>query len=207
MRSALLLLLMFSSPLEARQKPPKVYSIPLPPQADFSSFDWLVGEWSGKTTEKSPPGKIHLSVSYALEKRFLLLKEDLSLNATDSAPATQESWLGVLSALPSGQGYTLRMFSSTGFITRYRVSVAEANLRFAPEGGELPPPGWLFRRTLARTGVGQLTETVEAAPPDHAFFNYYIATLARENPPPASAAPPAPPHPAAAGDKNHPGKD
>jgi hypothetical protein len=207
MRSALLLLLAFSSPLSARQKPPKVYSIPLPPQANFSPLNWLVGEWSGKTSENGPAGEIHLSVSYALQQHFLVLKEEVSLATTDSAPATHESWLGVLSALPSGRGYTLRMFSSTGFITRYRVSVAEASLRFSPEGGELPPPGWLFRRTLARTGVGQLTETVEAAPPDQSFFNYYVATLTRENPPPGQAAPQASPHPAAEGKKDLPGKD
>jgi hypothetical protein len=207
MRTALVLLLMFSSPLAARQNPPKVYSIPLPPPTDFSSLSWMVGEWSGKTTEKSPPGRVHLSVSYALDKRFLLLKEDVSFDARGSAAATHESWLGVLSALPSGQGYTMRMFSSTGFITRYRVSVEEANVRFAPEGGELPPPGWLFRRTLARTGVGEITESVEVAPPDQSFFNYYTATLARENPPPARAAPsPSPPN-GATGNKNPPEKN
>lgn len=224
MRTALFLLLMFSSPLAARQKAPKVYSIPLPRQADFSSLNWMVGEWSGKTTEKSPAGQVHLSVSYALDKRFLLLKEEVSFDATGSAAATHESWLGVLSALPSGRGFTMRMFSSTGFITRYRVSVEQATVRFAPEGGELPPPGWLFRRTVSRTGVGEITESVEVAPPDHSFFNYYIATLKRENPAPAQSAPASPPHaappspaktapsgepphPAPPADQDHPGRN
>jgi hypothetical protein len=207
MRTALVFLLMFSSPLAARQKPPKVYSIPLPPQADFSSLDWLIGEWSGKTAPQSPSGQVRLSVSYALDKRFLVLKEDVSLDATGPAAATQESWLGVLNALPSGGGYAMRMFSSTGFITRYRVSVEEANVRFAPEGGELPLPGWLFRRTLARTGVGEITETVEVAPPDQPFFNYYVAILTRQNPPSAQPAPAAPAQPAKPADKDHPGKN
>lgn len=206
-RSPLFLLWMLSAvvPLAARQKPPQAYSIALPPRGDFSALGWLVGEWSGKTSEKSPPGKVHLSVSYTLDRRFLLLKEEVSLAATESAPATDESWMGVLSTLPSGKGYALRIFSSTGFITRYRVGIEKGGLSFYPEGGDWPPPGWLFRRSLARTGAGQITESVEAAPPDHSFFNYYTATLTQQNSPtpPAQATPPAAPHPQAAPGNDH----
>ncbi len=175
-----LLCLVSAVSLAAPKKPPKTYSIPLPPPTDFSSLDWLMGEWSGKTVEKSPQGEVHLSVAYDLDRRFMIFREKVTLAATDATPAVNESWMGVLSGRNTGNDFILRVFSSTGFITRYRVTVNQGEIRFTPEGGERPPPGWLFRRALSRSGPGELTETVEAAPPDGSFFAYYSAKLARE---------------------------
>ena len=163
----------------ASKKQPKTYSIPLPPKADFSPIEWLLGEWSGKTTGNSPQGEVHLSVAYDLDQRFMVFREKVTLAATPSAPGVNESWIGILSGRGAANEYTLRAFSSTGFITRYRVTVAQAEIHVTPEGGEEPPPGWLFRRTVARWGVGELTETVQAAPPDGSFFDYYTAKLTR----------------------------
>ncbi len=190
MRPALLIIfgLLGSVALAAPKKPPKIYSIPLPPQTDFSGLDWLVGDWSGKTTPPSPPGEVHLTVAYDLEKRFLVFREKLALASTESTPAVDESWLGILSGGDSPSEFTLRAYSSTGFITRYRVTVKQAEIRFLPEGGENPPPGWLFRRQLERLDTGELDEAVEAAPPDGSFFAYYSAKLTRQTPPPAPAA-------------------
>lgn len=183
-----LLCLVSAVSLAAPRKAPKIYSIPLPPPTDFSSLDWLMGEWSGKTAEKSPQGEVHLSVAYDLDQRFMIFREKVALAATDATPAVNESWMGVLSGRNAGNDFILRVFSSTGFITRYRVTVDKAEIRFAPEGGEQPPPGWLFRRAMTRSGPGELTETVEAAPPDGAFFAYYSATLTREGSSPGQAA-------------------
>ena len=99
----------------AKDKPPVTYRIPLPPKADFGAVDWLLGEWSGKTGERSPQGEIHLTVSFDLDKRFLIFREETALAATPTAPATNESWLGILSPDPTGKGFLLRVFSSTGF--------------------------------------------------------------------------------------------
>ena len=183
----LLLCLVSSISLAAPEKQLKTYSIPLPAKADFSSLDWLIGEWEGKTTEKSPQGGVHLSAAYDLDQRFIVLRERVTFAATPSSPEVDESWLGILSGGTGGKDFILRAFSSTGFITRYRVTVNQAEIRFIPEGGEQPPPGWLFRRVVARSGVGELTETVEAAPPDGSFFDYYAAKLIHPGPP--SAAP------------------
>ena len=87
--------------------------------------------------------------------------------------------MGILSASPDGTGFILRVFSSTGFITRYRLTVDGAEVHLNPEGGDSPPPGWLFRRIWARTGPDEFTETVQAAPPGKAFFDYYTAKFAR----------------------------
>ncbi len=163
--------------LKARQKPPKTYSIPTPPQADFSALDWLVGEWSGKTVAPSPSGQVRLSVTYDLDKQFMIFREELTLQASPRVPATNESWLGILSGRGPGSGYVLRTFSSTGFVIWYRAGADQAEVTFTPEGGEQPPPGWLFRRVMARTGVAELTETVQAAPPNESFFDYYTAKL------------------------------
>lgn len=181
----------------AKDKTPLTYRIPLPPRADFASLDWLIGEWTGKTGERSPQGEIRLTVSYDLDKRFLILREEVALAATPTVPATNESWLGILSPDPSGKGFLLRVFSNTGFITRYRVTVDQGNVSFNPEGGEDPPPGWLFRRTLQRFDVDELNETVQVAPPGKSFFDYYTAKLARvhsaESKPPSAPAPANPP--------------
>jgi hypothetical protein len=184
------LCLVSSAALATPKKPPKTYSIPLPPQTDFSALDWLVGEWSGKTAERSPAGEVHLTVAYDLDKRFLVFREKMTLAATDSTPAVNESWMGFLSGSDSPNQFTLRVFSSTGFITRYRVTVQHAEIRFMPEGGEQPPPGWLFRRRLDHSNVDELTETVEAAPPDGSFFNYFSAKLTRQK---ATSPGPSPP--------------
>ena len=182
MKLVLLALLCALGPLaaSAKEKPTTTYTIPLPPKPDFSALDWLVGEWTGKTTGRSPEAEVRLSVAFDLERRFLILREEVSLAATKTAPASMESWLGILSVGRSDAGFVLRTFSSTGFMARYRVTAQEAEVRFSPEGGDEPPPGWLFRRIIRRPAPGELSETVQAAPPDRPFFDYYTATLTRK---------------------------
>lgn len=194
MRPAFLILfcLAGTAPLPAKEKPPVIHRIPLPPQPDYGALDWLVGEWSGKTTDGSPQGEVHLAISYDLEKRFMVFREHVQLAATASVPETNETWMGILSPDPSGAGFRLRVFSDTGFITRYRLTVEDGSVFLSPEGGEEPPPGWLFRRTLKRTNVGELTEAVQVAPPNKAFFDYYQAKLTRTAPSAPASAPSAP---------------
>lgn len=177
--SLVLLCLLGFVPLPGKEKPATTYQIPLPPKPDFSALDWLLGEWTGRTTERSPEGEIHMSVSFGLEGRFMIFREQLSLAATKTAPASKESWMGILSPGPSGAVFILRTFSSTGFVSRYRVSVQGGEIDFSPEGGDQPPPGWLFRRVVERSGDGEIKETVQVAPPHKAFFEYYSAKLTR----------------------------
>jgi hypothetical protein len=192
MRSLLLALLgaLVALPAPAKEKPPVSYRIPLPPRPDFEPLDWLVGEWTGKTSERSPQGEIRLTVSYDLEKRFMIFREEVSFSPTPTVPATNESWLGILSSDPAGKGFLLRVFSNTGFITRYRATVERGQVSLNPEGGEDPPAGWLFRRTLQRLDVGEISETVQVAPPNRSFFDYYTAKLARVGAPAAAPPPP-----------------
>ncbi len=75
------------------------------------------------------------------------------------------------------------MFSNTGFVTRYRLSIEGAEIHLNPEGGDAPPPGWLFRRVWSRTATDEFMETVQAAPPGKSFFNYYIARISHVPPP------------------------
>jgi len=168
-----------AAPLTAKEKAPTIYQIPLPPKPDFSPVDWLVGEWIGKTTDQRAPGEIHLSVSYQLDKRVMLLRGETSLQATKTSPAMKESWLGVLTSDRGTGGFLLRTFSNTGFITRYRVTVEGPETHINPEGGEQPPPGWLFRTVIKRTDPQEFVETVQAAPPNKSFFDYYTAKLNR----------------------------
>ena len=163
----------------AKDKPPVQYQIPIPTPPDFSVLDWLQGRWTGKTIANSPPGEEQLSVSPDLEKHFLVFRGEVSLAATPTVPAAKESWIGILSASPDRAGFILRVFSSTGFSTRYRLTVEAPEAHLNPEGGDSPPPGWLFRRIWARTGPNEFTETVQAAPPGKTFFDYYTAKLTR----------------------------
>lgn len=177
------------APVAAKDKPPVQYQISIPTLPDYSSLDWLLGQWTGKTLPNSPSGEAHLSVSSDLGKRFLIFRGDVSLAATPTVPAMKESWMGILSASTNGPGFALRVFASTGFITRYRLTMDGPELHLNPEGGDSPPPGWLFRRIWVRTGPDELTETVQVAPPGKAFFDYYAARFSR-------VAPPAKPSPA-----------
>ncbi len=169
--------------LAAKEKPPVQYQITIPAPPDFSALDWLQGQWTGKTLPNNPPGDVQLSVSSDLGKRVLVFRGEVSLAATTTVPATKESWLGILTASTVGTGFSLRVFSSTGFITRYRLTADGPELQLNPEGGDSPPAGWLFRRIWVRTGPNELTETVQVAPPGKAFFNYYAAKFARVPPP------------------------
>lgn len=189
---AVLVCLLAGATSHAKDKPPVQYQIPIPAPPDFSSLDWLQGRWTGKTLPGSPPGEVQLSVSPDLEKRFLIFRGEVSLGASPTAPPLKESWMGILSARTPGPGFTLRVFSSTGFITRYRLTVEGPELQLNPEGGDFPPPGWLFRRILVRTGPNELTETVQAAPPGKAFFNHYVAKFGRVAPPAKTPAAPQP---------------
>jgi hypothetical protein len=175
---SLLWLAGLGAPARARGTKSHTYTIPLPPRPDFSPLAWLVGEWSGRTQGGSG-GDVHLSVAYALDKRFLMLHEQVSMPATKSLPPSREVWTGFLGAARGGSGFTLHIFSSTGFVTQYHVTFDETRLRFIPEGGAQTPPGWLFRRILTRVGEATLTEDVQVAPPDGTFFDYYTARLRR----------------------------
>jgi len=179
------------------------YDIPLPARPDFSALAWLIGDWAGHTTDvttgKQTPGIVHLTISDTLDKRFLLLHEEISLPAGKTAPALHETWTGFLSADPSGTDFVLDCFSSTGFISRYLVTVRDDRAVFDPEGGANPPPGFLFRRVIARLGSGFFSEKVEVAPPGGAFFAYYNAQLTQvleSKSSPAAATTPQPATPA-----------
>jgi hypothetical protein len=173
---------LWTAPARAGHKAPGTYRIPTPPPADYSKLEWLIGEWAGKTVGKGPQGDVLLSASYALGKRFMILREEVSLPATKAAPATQERSMGILSSRASGKAYDLALYSSTGFITHYQVSAENGTVDFIPEGGLGPPPGWLFRRSIRRTTTEQCVETVEVAPPGEAFFSYYTANLSHVRP-------------------------
>ncbi len=180
--STLLLALLYvfsAGPQSAREKPPRTYSIPVPPKPDFSGIDWLLGEWTGKTIGRSPQGEIHFSVEFALDKRFMILREEITLAATQDSPARRESWMGILSGSRSAKEFLLRTYSSTGFINRYGMTVDGSTIQFNPEGGEEPPPGWLFRRTIQRSSDTEFSETVQVAPPNRPFFDYYTAKFTR----------------------------
>ncbi len=175
-----------------KNKPPATYTIRTPGKPDFTPLNWLAGEWSGTFSGKnSPSGKIGLTASYDLDNTYFVLREDVVFAATKTAPATTEMWMGIISARPGEPGYIMYMYSSTGFVTRYNVSVESQGsaIRFAPEGGELVPSGWLFRRALERADEGLLDETVEVAPPGKNFFAYYTARLTKSHPPATSGKP------------------
>jgi hypothetical protein len=167
------------TPLLAKEKAPTIYQIPLPAKPDFSPLDWLVGEWTGKTTDQKTRGEIRLSISYELDKQVVLLRGEASFQASKTSLATKETWLGVLTSARGASGFLLCTFSSTGFITRYRVTVEGPETHINPEGGEQPPPGWLFRTVIKRTSPQEFVETVQAAPPNRSFFDYYTAKLSR----------------------------
>jgi hypothetical protein len=178
-----LLCIVGASSLLAKEKPPVTYTIPLPPKPDFSALEWLLGAWAGKTTGRAPQGEVRLSVAYDLEKRVMVLREEVTFPATTAVPAAKEAWMGILSGDRSGAGFILWTFSDTGFITRYRVTAQEGEVTCNPEGGEQPPPEWLVRRVISRSGDAELTETVQMAPPKRAFFEYYSAKLTRTSSP------------------------
>jgi len=187
-RAAILIALVFLAPaiLAARQKHPHTYRIPLPPKPDFSSLEWMLGKWTGQMDKHSPPGEIHLSVSYGLDKHVMIFKEKLSIAATGEIGADNESSIGILSPAPSGNSFLLQVYSSTGFISRYRVTVSGSEIDFMPEGGLQPLPGWLSRRIIQRGDVDVFTETVQLAPPMETFFKYYTANFTRQAAPQSS---------------------
>ena len=164
--------------LMAKEKQPATYSIALPPKPDFSSLDWMVGEWTGKIAGNGPQGEVHFSAAYDLNQRLMIFREEVSMAATRTIPALKESSLGILSSEP-GSGFVLRWFSTTGFITRYRLSVDGPEISLNQEGGDNPPPGWLFRRLIHHPDPSQFIETVQVAPANRPFFDYYTAKLTR----------------------------
>jgi len=168
-----------ASPRDSKEKSPTTYQIPLPERPDFSAVDWLVGDWTGNTIDQRTQGELHLSVSYQLDKHVILFRGDTTLQTTKNSQPTKESWLGILTPDRRGGGFLLREFSSTGFITRYRLTVDGPETHINPEGGDQPPPGWLFRTVLKRTNPQEFVETVQVAPPNKSFFDYYTAKLDR----------------------------
>jgi hypothetical protein len=201
-RSCWLLLLLMTTATSAaaaqKDKKPATYTIPLPAKPDFSALDWTIGEWAGHTVDplshKENGGTLHLTVAYALEKRFVRISEEIALPGGEGAPAVSQSWSGFIGPSASGQGFTLHAYSSTGFITQYHVTATATELRLDPEGGANPPPGWLFRQTVSQLAPEYFQDTVEAAPPGGSFFPYYsgkLTTVLKAPAPPATAPAPA----------------
>ena len=191
MKLSLLMIFVLLSPaaLLPAEKSPPTYQIPLPPKPDFSSLEWMVGDWTGATLKESRPANIQLSVSMDLGQRIMVFKEVISFAATKNAPAAKESSIGILSASPGDGSYQLDSYSSTGFITRYRVTISGTEVDFNPAGGDQPPPGWLSRLAITHTDETAFTETVQLAPPKRSFFDYYTAKFTKDltkGPPPAS---------------------
>lgn len=176
----MILVLFVPAVLAGEQKHPSTYRIPLPPRPDFSSIEWMLGNWTGQMGKESPQGEIHLSVSYELDQRVIVFREKVSLAATGQVPAKRESSIGILSRAPSGDSFLFQVYSSTGFISRYRVTVMDSEIDFTPDGGPQPLPGWLSRRIIQRNDVDGFTETVQLAPPLKAFFDYYTANFTRQ---------------------------
>jgi hypothetical protein len=183
-----------AAPVDSKEKSPTVYQIPLPDQPDFSAVDWLVGDWSGNTTDQKTQGELHLSVSYQLDKHVVLFRGETTLRAPKTSAPMKESWLGVLTADRRAGGFVLRMFSSMGFITRYRLTIDGPEIHINPEGGDQPPPGWLFRTVIKRTNPQEFVETVQVAPPNKSFFDYYTAKLNRLTTEDKAKAAQTPPH-------------
>lgn len=185
MKPVVLITLVLLAPalLAAREKQSSTYRIPLPPKPDFSSLEWMIGQWTGQMSRRSPQGKIHLSVSFDLGRQVMIFREKISLAATGEFPANNESSIGILSGAPSGNAFRFVVYASTGFITRYRVTVAGQEIDFTPDGGPQPLPGWLSRRIIERGDVDQFIETFQLAPPLKSFFDYYTAAFTRESKP------------------------
>lgn len=175
------LILLAPSVLAAKDQRPPTYSIPMPPKPNFSSLAWMIGKWTGQTVKHSPSGEIQLSVSYDLDRRVMVFREQVHLDATNEAPASNESSIGILSAAPSSNSFQFQVYSSKGFISRYRVTVAGSEIDFTPNGGPQPLPGWLSRRIIQRSDIDGFTETVQLAPPQKSFFNYYTAAFTRQS--------------------------
>ena len=189
MRPAILIALVFLAPafLAAKDKQPSTYRIPLPPKPDFSSIEWMIGNWTGQMDKQSPPGEIHLSVSYDLDQRVMIFREKVSIAATGEISG-KESSVGILSPAPSRDSFVLQVYSTTGFVSRYRVTVSGSEIDFTPDGGIQPLPGWLSRRIIQRGDVDGFTETVQLAPPLKPFFDYYTAGFTRDAKPEAPKA-------------------
>jgi len=175
----------------AGQKQPTRYTIPVPPPPDFSSLDWLVGEWAGGSTGPGPQRQIHFTVTYDLGKRFMVLHEEVSTSAQGSDSVAKESWLGILGSEGTEKSFLLRTYASTGFVTRYRVTADGEGIRLVSEGGEPSPAGWVFRRFYQQLSGKEFRVTVELAPPSKPFFVYYTAKLTRV--PASQQAPASPP--------------
>lgn len=208
MKRATIIALVFLAPalLVAKERYPSTYRIPLPPKPDFSSIEWMIGNWTGQMDKRSPQGEVHLSVSYDLDQRVMIFKEKISLAATGEFPANSESSIGILSRVPSGDSFLFQVYSSNGFISRYRVTVSGPEIDFTPDGGQQPLPGWLSRRIIQRGDVDGFSETVQLAPPLKAFFNYFTAAFTREHAPKDSspgAPEPAPKEPKASSPDTH----
>jgi hypothetical protein len=165
--------------LAAGAKQAKRYTIPVPPPPDFSSLDWLAGEWAGSTAGRSPQAQIHFSVAYELGKRFMVLREEESLTARGDDSAAKESWIGILGPEGADKSFFLHTYASTGFVTRYRVVADGEGIRLNSEGGEQSPAGWVFRRFYQELSADSFLVTVEVAPPGKPFFVYYTAKLTR----------------------------
>jgi hypothetical protein len=171
MKNLIALLLLISTPSFAQMSKRDSLWIP---------FQKMIGTWTG--TGEGPDGKgtYERSYEFALNKRYIQLKNKTVYPATAENPKgyVHEDF-GTISYDKMRKKFVFRQFHIEGFVNQYvleSVSPDGKKITFVTESIENIPPGWRCRETYT-IGEGEFSEAFEMAEPGKDFEPYTKATF------------------------------
>ncbi len=153
---------------------------PSAPPADWSAWEFLVGDWVGEGTGSPGEGTGGFTFSYDLQKRILVRRNFAEYPATNDRPAFRHDDLLIVYQ-ESGKPARADYYDNEGHVIHYTVSFSEDknSVIFVSEPSSSEPR---YRLTNTKEGNDKLAISFEIAPPGkpEAFRQYIKATARRK---------------------------
>ncbi len=148
------------------------------PPADWSAYQFLVGEWVGEGAGSPGEGTGGFTFSFDLQKRILVRTNFAEYPAMNGRPAFRHDDLMVVHQEP-GKPVSAEYFDNEGHVIHYTVTISGdgKSFLFVSDSSSSEPR---YRLTNTKEGDDKLVITFEIAPPGKPdAFRQYIKASAR----------------------------
>ena len=148
----------------------------------WEPFKFFVGSCEGIGTGKPGTSKVRREYSFALNHKFLQVKNISSYDPQPQNPKGEihEDW-GMISFDKARKQFVFRQFHVEGFVNQYVVTASDAKtIVFTSEHLENIPAGYRARETYKVLNENEFEEVFEIAEPNKDFVVYRQNRLKRK---------------------------
>ena len=146
------------------------------PDADWDSWQFLLGDWVGGGVNNEDSGTGTFSFSLELQDRIIVRKDHFDFSKTKAHPAYSHDGLMIIyQKSPVSAVY----FGSEGHIVNYKVQVEQNKIVFLSDNTPFEP---VFRITYIKEPNDTLSVLYEIARPEEPeIFSLFLEGIARKN--------------------------